>query len=341
MQTAYDFLKRYSGVILPLLVLACAATASDGTLAIKEGELSVQFRDNSQSPKLLSGLQSLFNVEHADGYDAFDPHGSSTSAGLNFEHIISGNKDDRNMFTPRHGSYGLHRIDNRTVELRRHREDSPWDVASCMRYTVVAPHYVDFEFKCIPHDQSHFDPHGYALFFWANYMNQVDSVALNFLGRQQRTGPEEWIVANAPQEHQDYVGGGTYAHLAASPLEYDPDHNASLNVWTYDWPRYTKPFYFGRAGNGMMFMLMFDRGYSDQDEIRFSLFKFKVRGKQRKPAWDFQYVIHDVEEGREYGYRGRLVWKKFVSLEDCTREYEDWAKQSVSRNRYHAISGVP
>ncbi len=50
-------------------------------------------------------------------------------------------------------------------------------------------------------------------------------------------------------------------------------------------------------------------------------------GGQGNPAWDFQYVIHQVEEGREYGFRGRLVWKKFVSAADCLREYESWAKQ--------------
>ncbi len=74
----------------------------------------------------------------------------------------------------------------------------------------------------------------------------------------------------------------------------------------------------------MTLMLIFDRSYSKDDEIRFSLFKFKVKDQQRKPAWDFQYVIHNVEEEREYGYRGRLVWKKFVSEAECLREYESW-----------------
>ena len=91
------------------------------------------------------------------------------------------------------------------------------------------------------------------------------------------------------------------------------------------WPRFTKPFYFGRAANDMTLILMFDRTHSAKDEIRFSLFKFKVQKERRKPAWDFQYVIRDVEEGREYGYRGRLVWKKFVSQDDCLREYKSWA----------------
>ena len=31
-----------------------------------------------------------------------------------------------------------------------------------------------------------------------------------------------------------------------------------------------------------------------------------------------------MESGAEYGFRGRLVWKKFVSAEDCVNEYEQW-----------------
>ena len=313
-----------------LLLLVLSAHAEDETLSVKQGQLSVLFRDNSQSPKVLSGLQSLFNVEQANGTDAYDPEGSSTSAGLNFEHIISGHNDEHNMFTPRHGEYPLRRIDDRTVELRRTREDSPWDVSSTMRYSVVAPHYVDFEFRCVPHDKSRFGSRGYGIFFWANYMNQVDDVSLHFLGKRQSDGVEGWIAADASEPHVDHVAGGTYRHLAAEPLEYDADHNFKLNVWSYDWPRFTKPFYYGRAANGMTFMLMFDRTHTAVDEIRFSIFKFKVKNEVRKPAWDFQYVIHQVVEGREYGYRGRLVWKKFVSPEDCLREYESWAKSLSS-----------
>ena len=63
-------------------------------------------------------------------------------------------------------------------------------------------------------------------------------------------------------------------------------------------PRFTKPFYFGRAANGMVFMLMFNKIYTEEDEIRFSLFKFKLRRFPR-PAWDFQYVIRKMEEEKE------------------------------------------
>jgi hypothetical protein len=86
---------------------------------------------------------------------------------------------------------------------------------------------------------------------------------------------------------------------------------------------------------------MFDRGWSAEDEIRFSLFKFKVSDRVRRPAWDFQYVIHRVETGKLYGYRGRLIWKKFVSPEDCLQEYETWVRSLPAGTARPAASGSP
>ena len=59
-------------------------------------------------------------------------------------------------------------------------------------------------------------------------------------------------------------------------LGYDADHNFKLNSWSYAWPRFTKPFYFGKAAHGMVFLLMFDKLYTEEDEIRFSLFKIAL-----------------------------------------------------------------
>lgn len=74
----------------------------------------------------------------------------------------------------------------------------------------------------------------------------------------------------------------------------------------------------------MTYMLMFDRAWTPAEEIRFSLFKFKLKTLLR-PAWNPQYVIQPVEQDREYGYRARAVWKKFISPEDSLAEYERWA----------------
>jgi hypothetical protein len=73
----------------------------------------------------------------------------------------------------------------------------------------------------------------------------------------------------------------------------------------------------------MVFQLMFDRSHTEEDEIRFSLFKFKLPRFPR-PAWDFQYVLRKLARGKQYGFKARLVWKKFVRPEDCLKEYETW-----------------
>jgi len=78
----------------------------------------------------------------------------------------------------------------------------------------------------------------------------------------------------------------------------------------------------------MVLILMFNKTSSEDDQTRFSLFKFKVP-RHPRPAWDFQYVANKVEKDREYGFKGRLVWKRFVSEQDCLREYEKWQSETV------------
>jgi hypothetical protein len=192
-----------------------------------------------------------------------------------------------------------------------------------LEYVVNEPNYIDFTFRCTPQDASQFGSRGYALFFFANYMNDVEDVALHFRGHESQGGPEVWIAADGPKGHPDWNGGGNYRAVTADDLRYDDDVQFRLNTWSYDWPRIARPFYYGRAGQGMTMILMFDRLNSDRDQIRFSLYKFKL-SKHPRPAWDFQYVINKVESGVEYGFRGRLVWKKFVSADDCLNEYERW-----------------
>src|SRR5436190_11163233 len=103
-----------------LLALALAlyserSTAASGedsaerveTLELQSANLSVLLRDNSNSPKVLSGLDSLFNRQDARDFDAFDPDDRGASAGLNFEHVICGHSNQFNAFTPRKGRYDL------------------------------------------------------------------------------------------------------------------------------------------------------------------------------------------------------------------------------------------
>lgn len=293
------------------------------THTVEAGELRALFRDNSDSPRQLSGLDSLFHSA-APAFDAFDPDDLGASAGLNFEHIICGHSNPHNAFTPRKGPYRLSvRDDGRSVRLTRRREDDHWGLASTLTYTVTPPHSIDVDFRCTPGDAAPFGRRGYAVLFFADYMNDVADLALHFRGVEEPGGAETWIAADAPAGHPHWNQGGTYRSVEAEPLEYDADHNFTLNLWSYDWPRFTQPFYYGRAAHGMSLILMFDRLLSADDEIRFSLFKFKTRRVPR-PAWDFQYVLRRVVAEREYGFKARLVWKPFVSADDCLTEYARW-----------------
>ena len=116
------------------------------TTTITEGDLKVLLRDNSQSPKVLSGVDSLFNQKDAPNFDAFDPDIRGASAGLNFEHIISGHKNKNNSFTPRKGKFVLSVLpDGKSAMLVRKREDDPWSMSSNLKYTVTKPHYIDVD----------------------------------------------------------------------------------------------------------------------------------------------------------------------------------------------------
>jgi hypothetical protein len=293
------------------------------TLKLQRGNLDILFRDNAHSPKILSGLDSLFQIKDAPGFDAFDPDDLGASAGLNFEHVISGHSNRANAFTPRNGKYDLYPLAGGGAMLVRKSEDDPWALASTFKYSVNVSNAVDFEFQCRAEKPKLFGERGYAVLFFANYMNDVAEVPIRFRGIPAAGGQEQWIEAGAPPGHADYNQGGTYRSVQAQELRYDTNHNFKLNLWSYDYPRFVQPFYYGRAAHDMVFILMFDRSYSAEDEIRFSLFKFKVPRRPR-PAWDFQYVIHKVEAGRPHGFKGRLIWKKFISAEDCQSEYDRW-----------------
>ena len=321
-------------LVMVMMIMPVSAAVPDEpgqkvhVATIQSGDLKATFRDNSESPGVLSGINSLFNLKSAPTFNAYDPDDPGASAGVNFEHIISGSKNPNNAFTPRHGEYTMYKLpDGKSVLWRRKAQDDPWRMESTTKITVTKPHYLDVEFHCRAEDAGLFAPRDYAIMFWANYMNGVEKIPLHFRGIQQPGGEETWIGADGPPGHVDWNCGGTYRHVEAADLKYDEDHNFKLNSWSYDYPRYTKPFYYGLASNGMVYMLMFDKAYTAEDEIRFSIFKFKLE-KHPRPAWDYQYVIHKVETGKEYGYRARVVWKKFVSPEDCLKEYERWAKNS-------------
>ncbi|MBQ17211.1 MAG: hypothetical protein CMJ65_08800 [Planctomycetaceae bacterium] len=274
-------------------------------MEIESGRLVFMICDNSRSVSVLNGLQSLV---HRDGEDRFE----AFKAGLNLEHLYSGHRDDHNRFCPRRYPFLVCRdTEGPSFFLIRVASQSPWSVDHVTRLTPAPPHAIDIEFRCRFHDVARFGTLGYAGFFWANYMHQLQDVGIHFRGVDNANGEEQWIRANS-------MGGwetGTYLAAGASPLTFDSDHNMKSNLRSFDYPRFTQPFLFCRAANNMVLILMFDRLQSEHDEIRFSQFA---------PAVDFQYVIHGLKSEKRYGFRARLVWKPWVTADDCLREFRSW-----------------
>ena len=165
MRSGQHSIERYAhrpfGIDIRIVCAACvicyalccrhgssADPKSLSTVTLRRGALTATFRDNAQSPRLLSGIDQLFH-DSAASFDAFDPDSPGASAGLNFEHIISGHASPYHRFTPRSGRFSLHGDPGQpTVRLVRRAEDSPWRVSGELTYTLCPPHYVDFQFRC-------------------------------------------------------------------------------------------------------------------------------------------------------------------------------------------------
>jgi len=300
---------------------------------LRHGDLVVLLRDNSRSPRVLSGIGGLWNIRDAKGFNAF----ASLEGGVNFEHIHSGYQDMANRSAPRRGPYRLYSLpDGRSASLVRRHEDDPWAMASTLTYSLRDAHAIDIDFSAVAHDRERFGKRGWAMFFFANYMNRVTAPGINFRGVRGPGAEESWIYAEASEAHADRGDGGTYRSMSGTDLTYEADHEIKDNLWSYAWPRFTRPFFYGRAHHNMVLIMMFDRAWSAEDEIRMSVFRAhrrRIRGleDQLHPAWDFAYLIKNIAEGRSYGFKARLVWKKFVSPEDCLKEYESWASRAAAR----------
>ena len=272
---------------------------------LESGTLEFTVSDNSRSPRVLNGLESLSYLKGGERFEAF-------RTGLNLEHVFSGHRDRHNRFCARRYPYLLCRErEGDSVFLVRLASQGPWSIEHVTRLTPAAPHSLDIDFRCRFLEVSRFGSRAYAGFFWANYMCKLHDGTIQFRGTADGGGEEGWIRAEP-------TGGwdvGTYRASSAGALEFDGDHNMGLNLRSFAAPRFTRPFFFSRSADNMVLMLMFDRMHTRSDEIRFSSFP---------PAVDFQYVVRDIKPERRYGFRARVSWRPWVSREDCLQEWSSW-----------------
>lgn len=274
----------------------------------KVGDLTAVVGDNAAHEGRRAGYNGLWSLTHRTRPDA----SAFAIAGLNFEHIFDGEKDQLNLagdrrifFEPRNHPMELRRVSD--VEAELHQTPTPtYHVESWTRFRFAEPHAIDMTFRCVP--RQHAFRHGYAGFFWASYMNAPENKAIYF------KGPRHWHQF-CTQEHNH---ASTVRH-ADDRLELRfadvPDTCLYRNLSPL---RYAEPFYYGWIGTTHLFVLMFDR----TDGIRFV--HSPTGGGPDNPAWDFQYTVPRVEVLQEYGFRARAVYRERCSRDEIEREVRDW-----------------
>ncbi|NLK40756.1 MAG: hypothetical protein GX298_01715 [Planctomycetes bacterium] len=46
------------------------------------------------------------------------------------------------------------------------------------------------------------------------------------------------------------------------------------------------------------------------------------------PAWDFQYILDEADQGTECHLRTRVIYKPFSDIEEIDHLYAEWVKET-------------
>lgn len=275
------------------------------------GDLTAVIGDNEAYDDRRAGYSGIHRLVHR----TLPERSLFGVAGLNFEHIFDGEQDqlslsgDRTVFfEPRNHPMTLRRIADDEAEL--HQEPTPtYHLESWSRFKLMPPHYVDFTFRCKPHQ--HTFRNGYIGLFWASYINAPEDKSIYF--RDARG----WVQL-CTQEHNNQ---STVRHVADSVnLKFldVPQQTLYKNLSPL---RYAEPFYFGCFGTTHVFILMFDRA----EGIRFSHSPSSGGPPSfPNPAWDFQFIVPKYDVLQEYSFRARAVYRERCSRDEIEQEFRSW-----------------
>jgi hypothetical protein len=305
------FLMTVSCTEKKVITLKPAGLEQLKNTSVENGKLKAVFIDNSEfPPDHKAGYNGIAELYHTDQDSSLFV---KSFAGFNIEHVFSGDSLIQ-FFEPRVNPMALYQKSNTEVLL--YQLETPVSGAeSLTEFKLVAPCYIDINFRCIFHKEKYIK-HDFAGFFWASYINNPPDRNIYFRGVIEGQSIENWITGFS-ETH-----GTKSTHRAINDrynFYFAPDFKATLANNFSDY-RYSLPFYFGRFHN-MAFAYFFD----SNEVIRFS--QSPTGGGGTNPAWDFQYLIPNPSTGKEYSFKARLVYKPFISNEDIEYEYEKWIKK--------------
>ena len=310
-----DFLLTSSAAATaPSSALHAAPEVSDFHTTLKAGDLTAVIGDNSAVGSHRAGYNGIWSLHHAKGTRSLFVPGI---AGLNLEHLVTGEhlEDSKTFFEPRHAPMTLTKISETEAEL--HQPPTPtFHVESWTRFRLVAPHYIEMDFRCRAHRDIF--PRGYLSLFWASYMNAPADKSLNFLGGLDDQ-KEHWTQF-CTQWHNDQ---STVRHRDDQFEMTFPEGGRDTLFNSLSRFRYDHPFFYGHFDD-LTWIVMFDRS----EGIRFTHSPSgggaNAELKTTNPAWDFQFLIQRPEVMKEYGFKVRTVLRPRCSPEEIVAEFSKW-----------------
>jgi hypothetical protein len=283
------------------------------------GDLTAVIGDNEAHDKHTAGYNGIHQLTHRSEPTAlFVP----TVAGLNLEHIFDGDRDLRHrnepkvFFEPRTAPMTFRKLSASEAEL--HQPPTPtYKLESWTRFKLVAPHYIDFTFRCRP--TQHVFRHGYIGLFWASYINAPEDKSMYFRGENR------WLQLCTPQHNNQstVVHRENKINLKFSEVPGDTLYK-NLSPLKYD-----EPFFYGLFRKHL-FLLMFE----SSEGVRFSHSPSgggpNAELQTTNPAWDFQFIIPVYEVLREYGFRARALYRERCTRQEVVQEFATWRKSLAS-----------
>ena len=279
------------------------------------GDLTAVIGDNAAHQGHRAGYNGLWSLRHKQSTRSVFVPGI---AGLNLEHVFNGETEfgGRDVFfEPRRAPMTFRKVNAATAEL--HQPPTPnFHMESWTTFTLKAPHYIDFEFRCIP--RQHVHERGWFGIFWASYINAPLDKSMYFRGGW-RAKEDMWMQL-CTQEHDDestVLAQGDDFKLTWLEGSRDALFKNISRM------RYGRPFYYG-IFEGLTYILMFEKA----DGIRFTHSPsgggYNKELNTTNPAWDWQFIVPQYEVNEEYKYRARLVLRPKCSREEILKEVAGW-----------------
>ena len=279
------------------------------------GDLTAVIGDNAAHQGHRAGYNGLWSLRHKQSPRSVFVPGI---AGLNLEHVFNGETEfgGRDVFfEPRRAPMTFRKVNAVTAEL--HQPPTPnFHMESWTTFTLEAPHYIDFEFRCKPHQHVH--ERGWFGIFWASYINAPLDKSMYFRGGW-RAKEDMWMQL-CTQEHDDestVLAQGDDFKLTWLEGSRDALFKNISRM------RYGRPFYYGNF-EGLTYILMFEKA----DGIRFTHSPsgggYNKELNTTNPAWDWQFIVPQYEVNEEYKYRARLVLRPKCSREEILKEVAGW-----------------